>query len=359
MRHILDVSNIVYHGGNLVEHGFPCGGIKTVLGIINAKYKSDDIIICFDGGHTVKKELLPTYKAGRVPNFSIMAQLDLLREILIDCNIPFYYIEGEEADDIIYSYCKLLSDIGDTSETIILSDDKDLSCCVTNFISQQPVTPNGNLITVDSFSSQAIRGKTIPYNTVLLYKFFYGDSSDNYKGLKIEGMDFETLSTALTDCIQYLTEEGNIIPDMAMAYKSVISSVIASTYPNLSEYDWEKINRQLDIVVPREINILTGTQEDLILSLQTSKKYQAINSNTLVCTYDKVNHNKLKFYSTVFRASKVRTMFNWDSEECKNFQHILELKATELSQGVMAAEKYMSMPQEHPSTHIDNMELPD
>ena len=94
---VLDVSNIVFGGHygspDYQVMGMPLGGVRKLMGVINSMIMRDDIVLCFDGSKTIKKELMPEYKAGRVPNYAVLEQLDLLKEMLLECNIPFYCLD--------------------------------------------------------------------------------------------------------------------------------------------------------------------------------------------------------------------------------------------------------------------------
>lgn len=359
MKTILDVSNIIYAGDTDRRlKGFPIGGIRKILGMINADLNVSDFFICFDGGSKLKKELLPVYKAGRVPDYSVMAQIDLLKQILIDCGIPFYWELGYEADDWIYSLCHFLSCTVDDEQIVIKSNDRDLSCCVTDNITQQPVTSDGKIITKDNFSRTVVNGTRIPYNTIILWKMFHGDASDSYTGLKIPGLSFEMVAKALVDGVQDLIENEGM-SDILYSNPDIIHAVLEDFTEHLSDINKEKVEKQLKLVLPIMLDVADCDIDTYLSELETKPRFKVENDHLKICNQSTINKKKFDFYCTVLGLNRARYKFiGEESPETQEFYKLLELQARELSQGGFAV-KYSGRKRDVPEpVCIENMSLP-
>lgn len=364
MKTVIDVSSVIYAGHNGSERrirGFPIGGIRKLLGIINAGLSQSDFALCFDGGDILKKELLPTYKAGRVPDYSVMAQIDLLKELLTSCEIPFYCEGRYEADDFVYSVCSELTMLGDPENVVIYTDDRDLSCCVTDQISIRNVSTNGVCITRQSYQDRVVRGRVIPYNSVLLWKIFHGDPSDNYKALHITGLTFESFShTFLTMLEPLIGPEG--FSQMAYADYEVFNIIAKEFESLLSPEDMEALKAQARIAYPYRIPVSDCDFQTYVDDSRKGDPLYVLERNHMkIFGVGSFNRKKFDFYCSLLGLNQTKSN-KWvdkDSAEAQEFYHLLELRAKELSSGVMAVERYRSrrVAKESAPT-LGNMELP-
>ena len=347
MKLILDCSNIVhggYHGTpNYRISGFPMGGIRKLLGIINAEGMHKDIALCFDGGKTIKKELHPTYKAGRVPNYAVIAQLDLLQDICRDCGIPFYKSEGYEADDYIVSLVQFLRNTGSAEDIEIISDDRDLACCVDRRTSIKNATSQGISINYDSYEERVVKGERIPYNMILLYKMFYGDRSDHYYGVSIPGLRFDLMAQFYFDMITPLIENGTF-PANPFTNIAVMKGVI-DNMPDLSEQDRAKLKKQAELVFPRQVDVLTAPLEGFVKMLQEgSPRYLVDRAHLKFFSYTSIDSKKFDMYCSAMHLNKckVQRQFHGLDSELASFKELLSIKAKDLSNGVLAVEHHRS-----------------
>lgn len=362
MKTILDVSNIIYGGHygspNWRISGFPVGGIRKLLGIINANIRHSDFAICFDGGKTVKKELLPTYKAGRVPNYSVLAQIDLLKEILLDCDIPFYWSEEYEADDYICSLVHLFDRAKDPEPVAIWSDDHDLACCVSETVTLNNATSNGSVINISTYEKRVVPGKHVPYNTILLYKMFYGDRSDNYQGLSIPGLRFDIFAQMFTDTITPYIERGELPATSVMIYDAVCC-IIDDLPESISEDSREALKRQARIVFPQIFDVTNNGFDAFIAEVQTSSQplYRVEKNHLKIMMNGEYNKTKFDSYCTLFSLNKCNpTRGGLDMSEFKDRLHLM---AKDLSNGVMAVERYQKKRAASSATEsVADMELP-
>lgn len=364
MKSVIDVSSVIYGGHNGNDRrirGFPVGGIRKLFGIINAGLSQFDFALCFDGGEILKKELLPTYKAGRVPDYSVLAQIDLAKELLTECEIPFYHDPKYEADDFVFSICSELLMLGDEEDIVIYSDDRDLSCCVTDQISIRNVTSNGICITRSNYQDRVVSGRTIPYNTILLWKLFHGDASDNYKALKIPGLTFENVAHFFVSQIEPLISPTGFTPLAFAEY--YIFEILSKEYASLiSEEEMQRFLAQARIAYPYKIPVsdtdIEGYRADV---QQGSLLYVAERKHMKFFGTGNFNRSKFDFYCTLLGLNKTKPSrsVDLDSPKAQEFFNLLSLRAKELSSGVMAVERYKKRQEVRPTSDaIANMELP-
>ncbi len=117
-------------------------GVVRALEDISQLFPSDVLILAFDSGHSIRKTLLPTYKANRHENLSLQDieenrifydQINRLQKILLPM---FGYrnivqIQGYEADDVIAQFAR---DKPDTDSAVIVSSDGDLLQCLSQTV---------------------------------------------------------------------------------------------------------------------------------------------------------------------------------------------------------------------------------
>lgn len=366
MRTILDVSNIVYGGyygsPNYRISGFPVGGIRKLFGIINADVRQSDMIVCMDGGNTIKKELLPRYKAGRVPNYSVLAQLDLVKEILTACDIPFYCDDQYEADDFICSAVHFLTMAKDPDDILIYSDDRDISCCVSDNIKVQNVTTNGITIDRNNYERRVVSGEQVPFNTILLYKMVFGDKSDNYLGLDIPGLRFDEFAQFYLDSISPYLASGQF-PESVYMDVAVMEAVIDMLPDSFDSTAKEKMKAQAKIVFPQLIDITFNGVNEFYQGLATTRDPMYLYEREHIKTFGMGTFNKRKFdmYCSVLNLNRCRPeVFSASMiDEAEAFKETLRQKAKDLDSGVMAVEHYQKRKTVHPSgSELQNMELP-
>lgn len=364
MKFIIDVSSVVYgghNGSNVRVRGFPVGGIRKLFGIINANLGMGDIVLCFDGGEIIKKELLPTYKAGRVPDYSVLAQIDLIKEMCLECNIPYYWDPKYEADDFVFSVCNEFVFLGDTDLVVIYTDDRDMACCVTDKISIRNVTSNGICIDKPNYPERVVRERDIPYNTILLWKVFHGDSSDSYRALHIPGLNFDVFSERFLETVTPYIDNGSLT-EFAYTMYDVFCVVADSFSDSVSSEDLEKLKTQGRIAFPYQVPVSDTDREGYITGLREGKqRYELVREHMKVFHSDSINTKRFNFYCSMLGLNKLHPgrYVDKDSVEAQEFYSLLDLKAKELSNGTMAVERYRNrrtIPQ-HTDT-LGNMDLP-
>lgn len=252
---IFDVSPFIYSAmgidkyKNDTVYDFPVGGIKNLLKHVSFTLRSyGDVVLCFDS-RSFRKDLNPTYKAGRQKNPLVYAQLDLLYEVLPKCGIVCLKEEGLEADDLIYNIVE-----ANQKEYLIIEimgTDYDLTHNVayTNVMFRS-ITTQVHSVTPSNFSTAIVPGKKLLYNTIAAYKVFCGDNSDyieRFKGTnpKVTG---ELLYDKYTQLVSTLNLEPRVIRSRALLEK-----FIAKCGNILSDVDRMKLKLNMDLVYPRVI----------------------------------------------------------------------------------------------------------
>jgi len=186
--------------------GHPTGALH---GWIKALWKLEDmehpdvLAVFFDqDGSDRHLALLPEYKANRdeMPE-GLERQIPWIRELTELLGYPVVARSGVEADDLIGSAARTLSDRGD--EAVIVSADKDLAQCVGALVTQLLPAPTANpRLGWRKLDAEKVREKFgVGPEKIPEYLALIGDSSDNIPGLK--GCGPKT-------AVKWLTEYGSL-----------------------------------------------------------------------------------------------------------------------------------------------------
>ncbi|MCD7772113.1 MAG: DNA polymerase I [Oscillospiraceae bacterium] len=155
------------------------GFMNTLLREYN-EVKPDAVVVAFDlKAPTFRHQKCAFYKANRhgMPE-ELAMQLPKVKELLTDLGVPIIEIPGFEADDILGSVSKLMSD--NSSECVILSGDRDTLQLVGENVTVRLVTTRETTpYTPEKF--REVYGFE-PIHLIDL-KALMGDSSDNIPGV--------------------------------------------------------------------------------------------------------------------------------------------------------------------------------
>ncbi len=158
--------------------------LLEALKIFGPKY-----VFCAMDTHapTFRHEMYTEYKATRKPvDMSLVDQFPLVEEVLKAFNIPVIKREGFEADDILGTAAKYVSEgrwSTDNIDMYILSGDRDLLQLITPNVFV--CLPNGNFKNIVVYDREKTIGKYgYSPEQVVDYKALVGDASDNIPGIK-------------------------------------------------------------------------------------------------------------------------------------------------------------------------------
>ncbi len=184
--YLVDGSAYIYRAYHAISPLSTSGGLPThaVLGFVNIVHrllrekKPNYLAVAFDSrGPVFRNDLYDQYKANRPPMPDDLAvQIPYIKSFVSASNIPVFEKKGVEADDIIASASRLLSEQG--FHVVIVSADKDLLQLVNDqVVMWDPMRDK-------LFDSEAVHEKYQVGPEKLLDLFaLIGDSSDNVPGV--------------------------------------------------------------------------------------------------------------------------------------------------------------------------------
>lgn len=160
------------------------GLTKMVLELINKEHPTH-IAVAFDlHADTFRHKVYPKYKANRPPAPELVINsLEPLKEILKALSIPYFGIEGYEADDIIGSMAKQWS--SNTAQVYMVTPDKDYGQLIDDNIFQYKF-PKGAATEPDIVTKKKIcayYGISSPESVIDILTI-WGDPADNIPGVK-------------------------------------------------------------------------------------------------------------------------------------------------------------------------------
>lgn len=146
--------------------------INNMLRSITHRFLGSRFFAVWDsfGGTSFRKEIDGNYKKNRTTKFIDFEVVNSMKPLFEDYGITNIAIKKNEADDVIYALCKVLSERGETST--IVSRDKDLIQVVQAGYARNQYDP--------------VKKKDIevPWYSIVDYKSLVGDTSDNISGVK-------------------------------------------------------------------------------------------------------------------------------------------------------------------------------
>lgn len=153
-------------------------GFCTMLSKLLTDHHADYIAVVFDASReNFRNEIYSDYKAHRPPTPpELIPQFALIREATTAFNIPWFQLEGYEADDLIATF----TEIGKKNkfETIIVSSDKDLMQLVGD-----DVTMFDHFKNIYITPNEVQEKYGVPPTKMIEIQSLMGDSSDNVPGV--------------------------------------------------------------------------------------------------------------------------------------------------------------------------------
>ncbi|AWB66568.1 DNA polymerase I [Saccharobesus litoralis] len=161
--------------------GEPTGAIYGVINMLNSlinRFQPSHIVVIFDAkGKTFRNDIYADYKANRPPMpDDLRSQIAPLHEVIKAMGLPLISIEGVEADDVIGTLAKQLSEQG--QHVLISTGDKDMAQLVNDKVTLI------NTMTDTILDTQGVIDKFgIPPELIIDYLALMGDKVDNIPGL--------------------------------------------------------------------------------------------------------------------------------------------------------------------------------
>jgi DNA polymerase I len=191
---------LLIDGNNLVHrayHALPPLTVRRTGEVVNAVYgftsmllkvlseqKPEYYAIAFDKkGPTFRHELFEGYKADR-PKMTedLSAQLEKVREVVREFNIPIFEITGYEADDVLGTLSRQAAEQG--IETLVLTGDADAMQLVGPCVSVLYPKARQGFSETALFDAQAVQEKYgVGPERIADYKALMGDPSDSIPGV--------------------------------------------------------------------------------------------------------------------------------------------------------------------------------
>lgn len=168
-------------------------GFTSVLLRLLEQERPDYMAVAFDKGRTFRDDLYPAYKGTRekMPD-DLRPQIDRIREMMDAFGIPRLEVEGYEADDVLGSVAKKISQDG--MGVKIITGDKDLLQLVDKRIIVS--LPGKQLADSKDYLPKDVHDFLGVFpEQVVDYKAMIGDKSDNIPG--VAGIGEKTAATLL------------------------------------------------------------------------------------------------------------------------------------------------------------------
>jgi DNA polymerase I len=158
-------------------------GFSSMIINVLLKYSPDFLAVCFDKkGKTFRHEEYTEYKATRTkaPD-DLYAQFPKAKEFLKAFSVPFFELEGFEADDLIATL-KTKAEQIDNIKTVILTSDRDALQLITE--KTTVLAPIKGVSEMIEFDEKTVFEKyQLTPSQMADYKGLFGDNSDNIKGV--------------------------------------------------------------------------------------------------------------------------------------------------------------------------------
>ena len=189
---LVDGNNLLFrsyyataYSGNFMNNskGFPTNGLYGLVNMLNKIIKDENpkyMLVAFDKGKTFRHDEFKEYKEGRIKMPEDLGkQFVVAKKLLPLMGIKCLEVDNYEADDIIGTYSKMISDTN--NKGLIVSSDKDLLQLI-NKNNTVKLLKSHDYIMMDENEFMNTYGLT-PDKMIDL-KGLMGDPSDNIPGVK-------------------------------------------------------------------------------------------------------------------------------------------------------------------------------
>jgi DNA polymerase-1 len=322
----------------MTRDGRPTGAIygfgMMVLKIID-EFQPDHIVACYDlPGKTFRHESFSDYKGGRSKtDEALKMQFNPTRDICEAFSIPIYDAAGFEADDVLGTITEQLKNNNDI-DIIIASGDMDTLQLVDKKRVQVYTLKRGLNDTI-IYDEKAVKERfEFSPRSIIDYKAFRGDPSDNIPGIKgigdkaatlaikkfgtiekvyesLEKGEEELLKTGLTKRMVGLIRDGKEEAEFSKVIATIrLDAPITFTVPKHSWKDAVDIDRAIEIFENYELRSLP---EKLRSSLGLSQLVQKPTKNEIQLSDSELQEIAIKLW--LIDSDET----NADMEDIKNF----------------------------------------
>lgn len=157
------------------------GFIQMLISLMDQHLPTNILCALESKTKTFRHEILSTYKSNRKEaDPELKEQISKVIELIEILNIPAFYVDGYEADDVIGSFVSQHEDQFD--EIRIFTGDRDLLQLITSKI--HVIMPGFSFSSTKEYDYNEFKNKYhIEKEDFILYKSLIGDPSDNIKGI--------------------------------------------------------------------------------------------------------------------------------------------------------------------------------
>ena len=291
------------------KEGFPTNALYGFINMMNKIINEENpkyIAVAFDIGKTFRHEKYDYYKGKRdeTPE-DLKKQFPIAKNILSAMGIKYFEIEGYEADDIIGTFSKQISELDEFTGTII-SSDKDLLQLITDDVEVKLLKPKDYIR----------MNKEVFFNTYGLepikmidLKSLMGDPSDNIPGVKGIGE-----KTALKLLQEYGSLDG-VYQNIDKIKGATQTKLINDKENAYMSYDVATIYKEVPIDTNLENLLYQKEDTEELINIYNELEFYSFLKKTNVKKEDKkVNYKLIKDINTIKLDSDVSINLDLDND---------------------------------------------
>ncbi len=269
MYHAMPMEHFTTHSGEPTNATF--GFMRTMLDLINADNPPDYLAVSFDAGLSGREVRYKDYKANRdeAPE-GLEPQVERLHQILEAFNIPILEVKGYEADDVIGTVAKRISQRGNV-HTLIVTGDRDLLQLVDDNITAQLPKRGGGTVRYDW--DGVVEKMGVPPDQVVDFKALVGDSSDNIPG--VAGVGKKTATKLLEEYGSVKNIYDNLENISSTRARNALTGEREQAFLS---YELAEIMTDVPIEFELEDSKLGGWDRDRILELFQELEFRSLSA---------------------------------------------------------------------------------
>lgn len=279
---IIDALNLAYraHNANFelktgagVFSGMFYGFVRTIFSL-KKRYRGYKFEVVWDRKPEHKKELQPDYKAGRSGlSDNVFEQTPDIDEFLRCSGVDQYYMESQEADDVIATLAEKYSQ-EEGSTVIIYSNDKDLLQLVKTgkvIVYKPKVAANPERF----YDEEAVKEQFgVSPDKLACFRSFDGDASDNITGVpRVQ----RKIIASLVNEYSTIDKIYEMLPDQKLTTFQR-TALMESRDRVATNYKLTALNRHLDSIV----RIEGGYDKDGIVKLFAKYEIKSIKPENII-----------------------------------------------------------------------------